>query len=88
MWFSPGTKTMTFKLTDEPAPPQPPAQLGSQASSSVGQRRGTVANIAGALINAFSTRSRFRSNDAIEPAERVKAQQIQRQLIPPDAEER
>jgi hypothetical protein len=58
VWFSPGTKTMTFKLTDEPAPPQPPAQLGAQASSTVGERRGTVANIAGALFNAFNQRPR------------------------------
>jgi hypothetical protein len=73
MWFSPGSKTMTFKLTDEPAPPQPPAQLGSQASSSVGERRGTVANIAGAIINAFSSRSRFASPEDEQRAKQIEA---------------
>jgi len=59
IWFSPGAKTTTFKLTDQPTPPQPPAQTGSQSSLSVEEPKGTVSNVAGAVFRALNRGSRF-----------------------------
>jgi outer membrane protein assembly factor BamB len=58
VWFSPGFKTTTFKLTDLPSAPQPPAQTGNQSSLSVGESRGTISNVAGAVFRTLNRRAR------------------------------
>lgn len=58
VWFSPGFKSATFKLTDEPAAPQPPAQTGAMSSMSIGEPTGTVSNVAGAMFRVLNRRAR------------------------------
>ena len=44
------SKTITFRLTDEPRPPAPPAQTGAMASRTAGQPKGAVDRSLGAAI--------------------------------------
>ena len=39
---SPGSRAITIQLTDQPTPPQPPAQTGEFSSNSVGALAGAV----------------------------------------------
>jgi hypothetical protein len=45
-----GSKTLIFQFTDLPRPPQPPAQTGEMASSSVDKQAGTLEPSLGAAI--------------------------------------
>ena len=47
-------KTLVFKLTDKPTPPQPPAQTGSVASSTAGQAPGVVDGAVGAAVDLLN----------------------------------
>lgn len=54
LFASPQGNTMVFQVTDKPAPPQPPAQTGDQASDKVGQLPGTVDPSVGAAIERLN----------------------------------
>ncbi|HZN34603.1 MAG TPA: PQQ-binding-like beta-propeller repeat protein, partial [Pirellulaceae bacterium] len=47
-------KTLVFKLSDKPTPPQPPAQTGSLASSTAGQAPGIVDGTVGAAVELLN----------------------------------
>jgi hypothetical protein len=48
--ISSSSKTITFRLTNEPRPPAPPAQTGAMASRTAGQSQGAVDRSLGAAI--------------------------------------
>jgi hypothetical protein len=52
--YSNTSKSFAFKLTDQPTPPQPPAQTGGAASTTAGQPRGRVDRSIGTAIDALN----------------------------------
>ncbi len=57
-WVQPGTMRVTLiKLTNEPQPPQPPAQTGNLASATAGLPPGTPVNVADAIFDPASPRN-------------------------------
>lgn len=49
-----GSRTVTLKFTDNPAPPRPPAQLGIMSSRTVGEQRGTIVDVATDIFRALN----------------------------------
>ena len=66
----PAAKTLTFRLTDEPTPPQPPAQTGQLSSESVGVIAGRVDPSIG---DAFDILNRGGNVRDILPPQRAQA---------------
>jgi len=90
VWFSPGFKTTTFKLTDQPAPPQPPAQTGAQSSLSVDEAKGTVSNVAGAVFRALNRGVRIPQplRDPFEEGDEAVEELFPVPIVPRDKDQR
>jgi outer membrane protein assembly factor BamB len=56
------SRTLTIKLTDEPAPPQPPAQTGYLSSLAVGELPGTVDQSVHAAVELMQRAGRAPAN--------------------------
>ena len=49
-----GSRSLTLKFTDNPAPPRPPAQTGMMSSRTLGEQRGTVVDVAADVFRALN----------------------------------
>ncbi|MBC7853973.1 MAG: PQQ-binding-like beta-propeller repeat protein, partial [Pirellulaceae bacterium] len=51
---SDGSRALSLKFTDNPAPPRPPAQTGMMSSRTLGEQRGTVVDVAADVFRALN----------------------------------
>lgn len=51
---SDGSRSLSLKFTDNPAPPRPPAQTGMMSSRSLGEQRGSVVDVAADIFRALN----------------------------------
>jgi hypothetical protein len=71
-WVQPGTMRLTtIKLTDEPQPPQAPAQTGTLSSLAAGQPAGTSVDVADGIFDPNRRGPAAPAADPFAPARQV-----------------